>query len=107
LSSPTTRSKALLEKRGYLVAIVEKVIPHSFIKIDLFGFGDLLAVKPGMILLVQTTSASNITSRVKKIEAHDNYPMVLASGMLVEVHGWRKPANSRRWEVTIRTPGVP
>jgi hypothetical protein len=92
-TSPTQRSIALLKERGYLTAIVEKYNPHVGpfgITQDLFGFGDILALKKGDILLVQTTSGSNASKRVKKIEDSVNYPRVIESGMRVSVHGWRK-----------------
>ena len=93
MPSPTERSIAALKKGGYLVAIVEKFNPHVGpygIRQDLFGFGDLLALRQGEILLVQTTSGSNLAARVTKIMSHVNFPLVVASGMKVRVHGWRK-----------------
>ena len=92
-TSPTQRSIALLKERGYLTAIVEKFNPHVGpfgIRQDLFGFGDLLALRKGEILLVQTTSGDHMAERVTKIVEHDNYPRVIESGMQVAVHGWRK-----------------
>jgi hypothetical protein len=91
--SPTQRSIALLKTRGYTTAIVEKFNPHAGpfgIRQDLFGFGDLLALRKGEILLVQTTSGSNLSKRVTKIADSPLYPRVVESGMKVAVHGWRK-----------------
>ena len=42
----TPKSRHVLEARGYTVARVEATIPHCFIKQDMFGFADLLAIKP-------------------------------------------------------------
>ncbi|CAN0586163.1 unnamed protein product, partial [Ectocarpus sp. 12 AP-2014] len=58
--SPTQRSKAALQKEGWTVEVVEKWNPHVRQRKDLFGFADLLAIKPGeQPLLIQVTSGSN------------------------------------------------
>ena len=90
MPSPTQRSLALLKARGYTVAIVEHWNPFAHIRQDLFGFGDLLAIRKGEVLLVQVTTGGNVSKRVDKITAHDNYPRVVESGIAVSVHGWRK-----------------
>jgi hypothetical protein len=88
--TPTRRSIALLKERGYVTAIVERWNPWVKIRQDLFGFGDVLALGEGVVLIVQTTSGSNLSKRVDKIKAHDNYAAVRNSGMKIVVHGWRK-----------------
>ena len=88
--SPTERSIALLKKEGYHVAVVEKWNPHIRIRQDLFGFIDLLAIKPGETLAVQTTSGSNMGARIRKITDHENVGKVREAGWKIEVHGWRK-----------------
>lgn len=40
------RTVQLLESRGLIVADVEQIIPHTFIRRDLFGLFDLLAIQP-------------------------------------------------------------
>jgi carbonic anhydrase len=65
----------------------------------MFGFIDLLAVRDGEVLAVQTTSASNVSSRVKKIADHDNVAIIRKAGIRIEVHGWEKRGN--RWEVRV------
>jgi hypothetical protein len=100
-SSPTARSKQLLEREGFKVGIVEKWNPVVKRRVDLFGVIDLIAVRPGRILMVQTTSSSNMASRVTKIREADDgalLPLLLASGAAVEVHGWIKRRKTRRWE---------
>jgi hypothetical protein len=92
-TSPTQRSLALLRERGYLTAVVEKFNPHvglHGIRQDLFGFGDLLAIRKGEVVLVQTTSGGNLAQRVTKIVGLETYPRVVESGIVVHVHGWRK-----------------
>ncbi|NYS09338.1 hypothetical protein PBR31_00007 [Xanthomonas phage PBR31] len=101
MSSPTQRSKALLESQGYRVEIVERY--NSFVKrrFDLFGFIDLLAIKPGETVGVQTTSYSNLSARVKKIAEHENVDAVREAGWRILCHGWKKNAKGR-WEVVVR-----
>lgn len=101
MSSPTQRSKALLEKDGYLVAIVEKWNPHARVRQDLFGLVDLVAIKPGETVGVQTTSYSNLSARVRKIADHENVDAVREAGWKILVHGWRKNAKNR-WEVVVK-----
>lgn len=95
MSSPTTRSKAHLEKLGYRVAVVERWNPHVRIRQDLFGIIDLLAIREGETLAVQTTSASNMSSRIRKIAESDATPHVRGAGWRIVVHGWRKGTNGR------------
>jgi carbonic anhydrase len=96
MSSPTQRSLKHLRKLGYLAEVVEKTIPRVFIRKDLYGFIDILAIRDGEILGVQATSGSNVASRVDKIANHDNVGAVRKAGIRIHVHGWRKNSN-RRW----------
>ncbi|HQV57391.1 MAG TPA: hypothetical protein PKV27_05220, partial [Ilumatobacteraceae bacterium] len=59
-TSPTTLSLKALRDAGYTVAIVEHFNPHMRIRQDLFGFIDIIAIRPGETLAVQTTSRSNM-----------------------------------------------
>jgi len=99
--SPTQRSKAYLENAGYLVAITERWNPHARVRQDLFGFIDMLAVKEGEILGVQTTSRSNMSARARKIAEHPNVAAVRKAGMRLEVHGWAKDTKGR-WAIKIQ-----
>lgn len=99
--SPTQRSKAYLENAGYLVAVVEKWNPHAKVRQDLFGFIDLLAVKEGETVGVQTTSRSNMSSRARKIAEHENVGPVRKAGWRLEVHGWAKDTKGR-WAVKVQ-----
>jgi hypothetical protein len=96
MSSPTQRSLKHLRKLGYLAEVVEKTIPRVFIRKDLYGFIDILAIRDGEILGVQATSGSNVASRVDKIANHNNVGAVRKAGIRIHVHGWRKNSN-RRW----------
>lgn len=98
-TSPTQRTLALLRKEGWLAEVTEKWIPGANIRKDLWGFVDVLAIKGKDILGVQSTSYSNISARVHKIEEHDNVAAVRDAGIGICVHGWRKVKN--RWQVRI------
>ena len=97
--SPTQRSLKYLRDQGYTVEVVEKTIPQTFIKKDLFGFADLLAIRENEVLLVQVTSGSNVSARVKKITDNEHLPAVRKSGMRIEIHGWRRLKSG--WEPKI------
>lgn len=100
--TPTQRSLKELRKAGWLVAVVEKWNPHVRIRQDLFGFADLLAVKGDQVLLVQTTSTSNVAARLGKIRAEAKSHVWLAGqNRRIVVHGWAKrgPRGKRKlWE---------
>lgn len=100
MSTPTQMSKKALEDEGYLVATVERWNAFARVRQDLFGFVDLLAIKDGETLAVQTTSRVNISARAKKIADHENTPMVRRAGWKIHIHGWDKGANGR-WRVKI------
>ena len=70
-TSPTQLSLKKLRDEGYLVAITERWNAFAKIRQDMFGFIDLLAIKDGEILAVQTTSASNMSARANKIADKD------------------------------------
>ena len=89
--TPTQRSKAYLEKAGYSVAIVEHWNSWCKIRQDLWGFADLLAFRPGVpMMLVQTTTASNLAARRTKL-LHNQYAKrwVQAGGEVV-LHAWAR-----------------
>ena len=92
--SPTQRSLKYLRDEGWTVAITEKWNPHVRIRQDLFGFIDLLAIRKGETLAVQTTS-TGVSSRIKKIMESDYLPKVRDAGWRIVVHGWRKNSKGR------------
>lgn len=99
-TSPTQRSLALLRKQGYRVAVVEHWNHHVRIRQDLFGVVDILAIKPGETLAVQSTTGSNVASRVTKIADAEATADIRAAGWTFHVHGWRKLANGR-WDCRV------
>ncbi len=99
MPSPTQRSKEYLEDDGYLVAITEKWNPHARIRQDLYGFIDLLALREGETLAVQTTTRNNASKRLKKIQESPNLAAIRKAGWRIHIHGWYKKAG--RWHVKI------
>ena len=95
------RSKAYLLGQGWaLVETTERWVPHSPIRKDLFGFGDLIAIRPGAVLVVQVTDTDHQADRIAKITDHENVGHVREAGIGIHVHGWLKSA-SGRWELTV------
>lgn len=97
-ASPTQRSLKFLRDLGWTAEVVERYNPAIKTKHDLFGFADILAIRPGhRPLLVQTTSASNFAARRKKILSLPLAAHALSCGFDIILHGWRKPKH--RWVV--------
>ena len=111
------RSKAYLERNGWQVAIVEKWIPPRGkmkfgVRIDVWGFGDLLAcfpattfentpmgpIKvPGKVALVQTFPQDRWKDHLEKLESIPEVKTWRDSGGIVYLHGWAfKPKNGVR-----------
>jgi carbonic anhydrase len=97
--SPTQLSLEKLRADGWLAEVVEKWIPRANIRKDLWGWTDIVALKDGQTLAVQTTSYSNISARVNKITESDTIAEVRKANWSVEVHGWRKVNN--RWACKV------
>ena len=99
--SPTQLSLAKLREEGYTVAIVEYWNSFARIRVDLLGFIDILAFKGKEVLAVQTTSASNMSARVKKIADHENVGVVREAGWTIHVHGWHQD-DKRKWHCKVK-----
>lgn len=93
--SPTQRTLAELRKRGYLAAVVERWNPHAHIRQDLFGFVDVLGIKGGETIAIQTTSGDHVADRVQKIADSDKVGILRKAGWRIAVWGWRKAATGR------------
>lgn len=98
--SPTARSLALLRKTYPLVQVVEKWIPQARRRVDLFGIGDIVAVSDTEVVLVQATSASNVSARVHKITDSPALDVLRKAGIRIVVHGWSK-SREGRWGCRI------
>jgi hypothetical protein len=107
--TPSARTRKHLTALGWHVWNVEQTIPHTFIKRDMFGWIDLLAVHPQHgILGIQVTSGANLNARIKKARTVAG-PLTacLLAGMKLVAHGWalRGPRGARKvW--TLREVGI-
>ena len=101
MKAPTMQlSRDLLTSTGWRVVSVEKWNPATGTKTDLFGMFDLLALRDGATLGVQTTTKTNLASHVKKMNTAEAMEDVRAAGWSVMLHGWWQPRGPRtRWEV--------
>ena len=94
-NSPTQRSLAYLRAQGYTVAVVEKWNPYARIRQDLWGIIDILGIRKGETVGVQTTSGGNVSARVHKIAESEHIDAIRRAGWRIVVHGWRKGKNGR------------
>lgn len=97
----TKRAITDLEKRGYTAAVVERWNPFARIRQDLFGFADIIAFRVGEVLLVQTTTKSNMSARRNKINSNPTAQAWLAAGHGIELQGWYQ--EGRFWKVKVET----
>lgn len=97
MSSPTQHSLKIMRGRGYTCDVVEYWNSFTRTRKDLFGILDLLCIRDGEIVGVQTTSYANASARIRKIKESPLIHIILSSGIKVVVHGWRKVDN--RWTV--------
>ena len=86
--TPTALSLRYLRRAGYLVDVAERWIPGANIRRDLFHVIDLVAIKPGEIIGVQTTSLANVPARIAKAKASAELAVWLQAGARFLVHGW-------------------
>lgn len=94
--SNTVRSMKLLEAEGWVPWVVERRLTR-FLTVDLFNILDIVALHPptGRTKGIQTTSASNLSTRIKKIEDSEHLVHLRTCGWEIEAHGWRK--SKGRW----------
>jgi len=111
-TSPTVRSLALLRKEGYSAQVTERYNPYAHVRIDLFGFIDVVAIRADVkgVVGVQTTSQSNASTRYHKILGIPEAKMWLEAGNQIIIHGWskkgkkgkRKLWNANTREITLK-----
>ena len=89
MRATNARTVQWFEARGYIAQTVETWIPYASRRRDLFGFGDVLAVGDE-IVIGQSTSRSNVSSRVNKILAEPRAVVCLRAGIRILVMGWAK-----------------
>jgi len=97
-TTPTQRSLAKLREEGWICEKVERPWnPYTKRTQDLFGFGDILAFRGSITLIVQTTGGDggNFAARKAKIlaspiaRAWADYGLPTGQRSIV-LHGWRK-----------------
>lgn len=110
-TSPTQRTLERCRAFGWRAQVVEKWIPQIKRRIDLFGFGDVIALdgSPGS-LLIQATSGDHSSNRVTKIldEEHSEAAREwLQAGNRIEVWSWaKKGPRGRRKVWTLRRVAI-
>lgn len=94
---PITRTVRALRRAGWAAEACETQIPGTLRKRDLFGFADVIAIKPGeAVLLVQATDSTHVANRRTKTCGVPEAKLALDSGVRVEVWGWSKTADEPR-----------
>lgn len=89
MRSPTENSLRHMREQGYYCEIVETWNPFARKRKDLLGIFDILCLKDGETVGVQTTTVSNVAARVKKINASATIAHARKAGWRCVVHGWR------------------
>jgi hypothetical protein len=85
----TTLAIEILEGLGCVADVVERRVGHRLTR-DFLGFGDVIAVPPQGtgVLVLQVTSPSNISARLKKVlSLHRNVLPVIEAQNWVEIWG--------------------
>lgn len=106
MRSPTQKSLKLLRERGYSVFITEHYNAFAKVRVDLYGFIDIVGLHPKErgILGIQTTTGTNLSARIKKAQGIKQYWLWLSCGNDVEFHGWRKLLKKRGGKQKIWVP---
>ena len=116
--TPTQRSLDLLRRSGWIPWVVERWIPQARKRLDLWNFGDILAMPTGPrstlsaswlaepLLIVQTTSGSNVSARRDKILDNPGARQWLELGHQISIHGWRKLKVKRGGKAVRWTPRI-
>jgi hypothetical protein len=97
--SPTQRSLKLMRDEGFTVAVVEKWIPGANVRKDLFDCWDIACVGNGRFSLIQVTTLSHISERLKKVTDHPVTGELRKAGVGLFIHGWRKLKTG--WEAKV------
>ena len=103
--TPTQRSVAALRADGYHAQVLERWNPYAKVRVDVFGFGDILAFRAGQpgSVLVQTTSGANLAARRTKILGNPFARDWLRAGNWIRLDGWAKRGGRHERKVwTVR-----
>lgn len=107
--SPTQLSLRYLRSAGYVVDKAEywfqaPGMQHGRRR-DLFGFVDVVGAGHGELLLVQVTTRTHVTDRVRKIRtecAAAASELLRVPGLLLQVHGWPAGELKRPYVYTLQ-----
>lgn len=95
--TPSERTKSWLNEQGFTVGVVERFVhPGSFVgsghRRDLFGCIDVIAVRPGMVLAVQSTGTDWSGHWTKLLDGSGRLGAVawIETGQPFILIGWRK-----------------
>lgn len=88
--SPEALTMSMLVAHGWVPEKCSWWEPYSRRRKDLFGFADLIGMSPAGLLLVQACAASDMSTRLKKIQANPKAQMWLEVGNQIWVVGWRR-----------------
>ena len=90
--SPTARSLQELRKQGYVAEVVERrlPIPGKFVTQDFLGGIDILAISERVILGVQATTDSNMSSHITKAANEPRLRVWLKAGGQFQIWAWGK-----------------
>jgi hypothetical protein len=97
--SPTALSLELLRREGWKAENVEQWIPRGKTRRDLFGVIDIIAIRGVETMGVQTTTTTNVSHRVEKINASEYLEAMRAAGWRIVVHGWYPDGRVREIEI--------
>jgi hypothetical protein len=103
-TSPTMRSLKYWKGETDFVAKTEHWNSFARIRQDLFGFVDIVVIRPGIpgLLAIQTTSANNMSARKKKIMGIPAAKAWLEAGNQIIVEGWAKKGPRGKKKVWTR-----
>jgi hypothetical protein len=109
--SATKRALAECRKRGWVAQVVEQTIPRVFIKRDLFGVIDIIALTPDGIVGIQATAGDgHHTEHLRKIYAEPRAKLWLEVGAgRATIELWTfllRGASGKRKLFTLRTEAI-
>ncbi len=103
MSKYTQKTLELYRDQGFMCQVVERWQPHSGRRIDLFGVVDIIALTPGKLIGIQSTSYAGRREHQKKI--YDEHNLVvkwwLEAGNELLLVCWKK-AKIKRGGVAFR-----
>lgn len=109
--TPTQRTLAECRKRGWVAQVVEQTIPRVFIKRDLFGCIDIVAITPTGILGIQAAAGrresggGDIASHRTKILNEPRIKLWIEAGAAFELWSWsdqgKRSRGAKRWQLRV------